>query len=322
MEYLKNINDEYFRKQFIEKKFDIAKERDGFQPIECSLFWWITRNPIGSKLFDDVLLPHELHLAENYFVKKVTVNTKYNKNHDIDIKSVHVLHEFIVEWQNKENYQDPDDIKKKMKNIIKFPQQYDFSHWPGQRVKYYQNYNYTSPVTGNASRKFKSDLKSPKNVHAVLCPIEDKNQDKPKILELLQEFINLRLQSIRERWKKTNQLQINCYGSGGRISTHYDSDSWFENVIFFKLLSNSGISFGVKKNIIEIVNEYLFHPMPRGTFIEMNQWCFDWMKHGLNAWMKKENISVTVLLRYVFRLATLHKYIFKPYPTKMKMIYE
>ena len=101
------------------------------------------------------------------------------------------------------------------------------------------------------------------------------------------------------------------YSSNGKIRAHYDSFNWFSNVFLMKLLNNSGLHLSCNSKNTIPCNKWLFHPLPIGSSIELNEFTFTWYKHSKLRWMSANGRpSMTMMLRYINENALIHQYPF------------
>ena len=279
---------------------------DPFHPIVCIPSFWKSGTIIGSKTYDHLLYQHEHYVLRDLISNHISDSYSYDDNNDkiIYVKPVQEVTENI----------------NKRKNIEKYPAQWDFTK-SGDRTKNYNGIGcYSQPLLGHSRNKY--NLKLPRDVNIkkeyvkspVLCKLNKENSHWPSLLKLINEFISNRFACIEPKWKKTNQMQINCYGKGAKILNHYDHYSWFNQILLYKTVNNSGIHLSIYQRGMgwKIMNPYLFLPMPEGSFCTLNAWSWTWYKHSKCAWMNQTSTgSITTLFRR-FK----HNAVFYPYPTQ------
>ena len=112
-------------------------------------------------------------------------------------------------------------------------------------------------------------------------------------------------------------MQINCYGKGLSILNYYDHCNWFNQILLYKTVNNSGIHLSIYQRVMSwrIMNSYLFIPILEGSFCTLNAWAWMWYKHSKSSWMNQSSGgSITILFRRI-----KHNALFYPYPTQQNI---
>ena len=332
-ELLKETFTMYPKYKTIWNKLKYDDDNTNFDPIKCEPTFYKSNICIGSKIFSHVFFKRELNLLKYIAAQQTCEKIKYHitpkKTTNKEIKSIQPLHE--------------DGRLKKL--ISKHHQQFDFAGMR-LRVKVYYGYaHYTNPCIGNSStlkkkmgqklnsinnndnelsteeqtkyiNKINNNIKQSK---AVLCRIPEP-QHYPKIMQLFNEFVNIRYKSINARWNtnKTNQVQLNAYAAGGRIESHYDNQSWFDKVLLMKIFNNSGLHLSCHGVTGHPIHPYFYHPLMEGSLLELTKWTFTYWHHSRFPWMSKDGGSITGIFRDVVSNPIYHQY---PDPSNKKCVF-
>ena len=272
---------------------DLIQKYENFQPYVCEPEYYKSTKRIGSKIVTELFNEPEMHLIKYFAANEVCETIKYKSSTKLTIDSIKPLTE----------------IGKHKEIINKHFQQYDFAgKWLRCKL-YFGAAHYTNPAIGNGPFKGNANDKVlASKMKAVLCKIPQPAYY-PKIMMLINRFINLRYKCINIKWvNETNQFQINSYAAGGRIMTHFDNQSWFKYILLMKIFNHSGLHLSCHGQHGHPINPWLYHPLIEGSVIELNQWSFTYYTHCRFSWMSAPGGSITGILRDIIEKPLFHKY--------------
>jgi len=318
------LNDKWI-KLFVRKYFQIENpiklqtdqwrtyyRRNEWKPINCQPFYWKTNQIIGSIISNHLLLPAEFKLYQYIIAHKICTSVQYNADGDISC---------VVPVSDDTK---SDNWKIKFKTN---PQQWDFSA-PGRVKNYFGSAHYCHPVLGNkciarhkAVTKKYNDILQPGGRNSdtwgnVITKMDQSQQNFPKLLILLNEFISCRYRAIHHHFQTTDNMQLNGYKfKRGFIHNHFDLFNHYLLALLSKVVNDSGVHLQMKSFTKVIYNPTMFHPLYQGMFLELTKWTRTWFKHCKLPWMNSSDTIGSITA--IFRKINHKEAIFYPFPLKV-----